>query len=134
MSVPDQIELSSPAVVPTRHSIKGVGKRLAGGHAVPPLPGERCFARVFGIALTALLRGALSMLPAFCLSPNPAPPNLVLAAYVAQDLLFNKRKSDVRQRPAWFPVGRQPPGTRKYGLQTASISGMELATPDLRGY
>ena len=49
----------------SRHERKGVGKNLACGYAVPPLPGERHVAHVFGIALTALLRSASGMLQAF---------------------------------------------------------------------
>ena len=49
----------------SRRERKGVGKNLACGYAVPPLPGERHVAHVFGIALTALLRSASGMLQAF---------------------------------------------------------------------
>jgi hypothetical protein len=49
----------------SRRERKGVGKNLACGYGVPPLPGERHVAHVFGIALTALLRSASGMLQAF---------------------------------------------------------------------
>ena len=49
----------------SRRERKGVGKNLACGYSVPPLPGERHVAHVFGIALTALLRSASGMLQAF---------------------------------------------------------------------
>jgi hypothetical protein len=42
-------------------------------HPIPAIPGERSIVGVLGIALTALLRGAFGLLPAFCLSPAAAP-------------------------------------------------------------
>jgi hypothetical protein len=57
----------------SRHEGKGIGKSLACGHAFPPLPGERHFAHVFGIALTALVRGAFRMLQHFVHLPIQLP-------------------------------------------------------------
>jgi len=85
----------------SRHEGKGVGKSLAGRHAVPPLPGERYSACVFGIALRPRCGAQLEYAPHFVYS-DPAPRNLVLADYVAQDLLFN----EVRQVPKLLASAR----------------------------
>jgi hypothetical protein len=49
----------------SRHERKGVGKGLAGGHAIPPLPSERYFACFLGVAMSRDCRGAFKMRPHF---------------------------------------------------------------------
>src|ERR1700694_4483257 len=92
----------------SRHEGKSVSKSPAGGHAIPPLPGEGYSARVLGIALTTLPGGAFRIRPHFAYLPIQCPPNLVPAAYVAQDLLFNKRKCDVTAKTSIVFGFRRP--------------------------
>jgi hypothetical protein len=49
----------------SRYERKGVGKGLAVGHAIPPLPSERYFACFFGVAVSRDWRGAFKMRPHF---------------------------------------------------------------------
>jgi hypothetical protein len=50
------------------------------------------------------------MSPAFCLSPIQRPPNLVPAAYVAQDLLFNQRRCGNTSGVSCLPKNREISG------------------------